>query len=946
MPLGPGTRLDAYEIVRPLGSGGMGEVWLATEVRLGRKVALKVLPADFTRDASRVLRFEQEARAASGLSHPNVCTIHALGETAEGLRYIAMEYVEGETLRERLATMRFSIRAALDIAIQVAAALSAAHASGIVHRDIKPENVMRRPDGFVKVLDFGLAKLAPSPAEIAGADSTRLALKTEAGVVVGTAAYMSPEQARGQEVDARTDIWSLGVLLYEMVAGRSPFAAPSGTEVLAAILDRDPAPLARFEPDTPAELQRIITKCLRKERALRYQVVQDLLLDLQALRDELPAQARSGSGPVAQPLTAPVHGTGRDSGVAARTRRRFALGATIVVLIAAAALGAWWGRTKSVIGSSGAAAHVERALTRLTFAPGLQTDVTFSPDGRYIAYASDQAGNFDIWVQPLAGGDPVQVTKSPAADTEPDWSPDGAQIVFRSERDGGGLFVVSAFGGPERRLTPFGIRPKWSPDGSRVLFASERGWGQRVALFVVGSDGAPPQRVFDRFIDPDKLLGWAWHPDGRRVTLLGERRERPERTLLTVPLDGHSSIATTVPPALRAGGEGNRYGEFVWASAGTAIYFELRSNFISNLWRLDVDPVTLESGALTRLTAGAGQDSRLAISPDGTKLAFTTRAEAIRVWAYSLDPATGRVVGSAQPVTDPTTAVPATAFLSPDGRQLAYSITGVGTGRWELWKADLATAHHSLLGRDSYSRFDPKWSSDGTRLVYQWGRGVSANEFEMALAVRRASGGDEALVSTPARHLVQPHDWSPDGKSILVTVLRLGERATLALWPLAAAPRAETAAAVVAADPNHDLWQGRFSSDGRWISFLAVKGGADAQAVLCVIPSTARQTAAADWTCLTDPGVWTDKPRWSSDGKLLYVWRRNGSLFNVWAQRFDDAQGRTVGLPFQVTQFESPAHRIWDDEIGLSEPSVAGNRMTLPIAEATGSVWILDNVDR
>jgi eukaryotic-like serine/threonine-protein kinase len=185
-------------------------VWLATEVRLGRKVALKLLPADVTRDPSRVLRFEQEARAASALSHPNVCTILALGETAEGLRYIAMEYVEGETLRQRLATTRLSIRAALDIASQVAAALSAAHASGIVHRDIKPENVMVRPDGLVKVLDFGLAKLAPSPAEIAGADSTHMVLKTEAGVVVGTAAYMSPEQARGQEVDARTDIWSLG----------------------------------------------------------------------------------------------------------------------------------------------------------------------------------------------------------------------------------------------------------------------------------------------------------------------------------------------------------------------------------------------------------------------------------------------------------------------------------------------------------------------------------------------------------------------------------------------------------------------------------------------------------------------------------------------------------------------------------------------------------------
>ena len=269
-------------------------MWLATELRLGRKVALKLLPADLTRDPARVQRFEQEARAASALNHPNVCTIHALGETSDGQHYIAMEYVEGETLRQRLATSRLSIREALDIAIQVAAALSAAHAAGIVHRDIKPENVMLRPDGVVKVLDFGLAKLAPASAGRCGHHADWASRPTRARCV-GTAAYMSPEQARGQEVDARTDIWSLGVMLYEMVAGRSPFAAPSGSDVLAAILQNEPAPVARFEPDAPAELQRILTKTLRKDRSQRYQTVQDLLLDLQALRDDVQAHARPGA---------------------------------------------------------------------------------------------------------------------------------------------------------------------------------------------------------------------------------------------------------------------------------------------------------------------------------------------------------------------------------------------------------------------------------------------------------------------------------------------------------------------------------------------------------------------------------------------------------------------------------------------------------------------------
>jgi eukaryotic-like serine/threonine-protein kinase len=294
MPLQAGTRLGPYEVIALIGAGGMGEVWLATELRLGRKVALKVLPADLTRDPVRVQRFEQEARAASALNHPNVCTIHAVGETSEGQHYIAMEYVEGETLRERLSTTRVSIREALDIAIQVAGALSAAHGAGIVHRDIKPENVMLRPDGFVKVLDFGLAKLAPTAPDLSGADTTRTVLMTDAGTVVGTAAYMSPEQARGQEVDTRTDIWSLGVLLYEMAAGHRPFTGRTNVELSSAILRDPPAPLSAHVPGT---LGRVVGKCLAKDPARRYQHSSEVRAALEATPAD-PAPEVHGSPPI------------------------------------------------------------------------------------------------------------------------------------------------------------------------------------------------------------------------------------------------------------------------------------------------------------------------------------------------------------------------------------------------------------------------------------------------------------------------------------------------------------------------------------------------------------------------------------------------------------------------------------------------------------------------
>jgi eukaryotic-like serine/threonine-protein kinase len=325
----------------------MGEIWLARDLSLDRMVALKVLRADITQDETRVTRFKQEARAASALNHPNVCTIHAVGETADGQQFIAMEHIAGETLRERLSRGRLSSDDALGILEQIASALTAAHTAGIVHRDLKPENVMLRPDGLVKVVDFGLAKLPLPPA--ATTDTTQSVAHTNFGTFVGTIAYMSPEQARGEQLDARTDIWSLGAMFHEMIAGRSPFAAPSSSEVLAAILDREPATLARFEPDAPAELQRIVTKTLRKDREQRYQSMKELLLDLRALHSEGPRQpsvtgpdaASTSSGASHSEGTTSRDGSGAEHAVAMLAGRKHVAAVVTCALVLAAA-GAWW----------------------------------------------------------------------------------------------------------------------------------------------------------------------------------------------------------------------------------------------------------------------------------------------------------------------------------------------------------------------------------------------------------------------------------------------------------------------------------------------------------------------------------------------------------------------------------------------------------------------------
>src|SRR5437870_413275 len=293
--LSSGTRLGRYEIRSKIGEGGMGEVYLAQDTKLDRKVAIKILPATLAGNSDRMRRFVQEAKAASALNHPNIITIYEIDETESG-HFLATEFIDGETLRER-EQKPLQLSESLDIATQIASALAAAGAAGIIHRDIKPENVMLRRDGIVKVLDFGLAKLSEPPA-VAGGPAvdneapTRANIKTDPGVVMGTAVYMSPEQARGLPVDARTDIFSLGVLIYEMVAGRLPFEGSNTNEIVASILcDREPPPLARYAANVPAELERIVSKALRKEREERYQSVKDLLLDLRSLQHRLKFEA-------------------------------------------------------------------------------------------------------------------------------------------------------------------------------------------------------------------------------------------------------------------------------------------------------------------------------------------------------------------------------------------------------------------------------------------------------------------------------------------------------------------------------------------------------------------------------------------------------------------------------------------------------------------------------
>ena len=924
MPLGPGARLDGYELIEPLGAGGMGEVWLATEVRLGRRVAVKLLPGDLTHDPSRVARFEQEARAASALSHPNVCTILALGETVDGQRYIAMEHVEGRTLRRRLAERPQPLRETLDIGIQVAAALSAAHAGGIVHRDLKPENVIVRPDGFVKVLDFGLAKLV-APSEALGAQATQTAYRTDPGTAVGTLAYMSPEQARGQSVDARTDIWSLGCVLYEMVAGRSPFAARSSSDTLAAILEHEPAPLARFEPQVPAELQRIVGKALRKDPGERYQVVADLLLDLKALREALSGLSTVGTSAAGTPGRTPW------------TRPATVAAAGLVVVLGLGAAGFWWwNRGPQQPPSSPSAPPIHRQLTRLTFGPGLQTDPTFSPDGRMFAYASDRNGNFDIWVQPIGEGDPVQVTRSAAPETQPAWSPDGRTIAFRSERDGGGLFTVPALGGIERRIASFGTHPAWTDDSREVLFLSgvapgDGRWPLR--LHRVSVDGSPPREVLGEFLAGG---GWYWiapHPDGR-ISAWGSHRTLGDG-FYTVAPDGSqvsSRFVKEIPfPVVEAFSARRR---FRWHPDGASLLVQTEVSNVYNLWKVGVDPDDLSWISAERLTTGAGADVLGTFSPDATKLAFGTHDESSRLWLYEHDGA--RPLGVGQPVTEEGTDASFCSF-SRDGRYIAHILMRVGSSRLETWVRPVDGGPGELIATDTDGA---AWSPDGRALAYAYARNSGSQVVDARVVIRQLGGGERPVSGLLESPFFWPKYWTRDG---YLLGLYGGDRSQLALWPTTQ-PDASEPARVIASHPQGSLWQPLYAPNERWLSFLLQRDDVSEGIEMYVAPADGGPPDR--WTRIAADHRWPDKPRWAPDGKTFYfISRRPAGYFNLWAVRFDPDRGMPVGAPFALTSFDSPGLHI-SPYIERAEMDVSARHVLLTMKSVTGSIWMLEHVDK
>lgn len=590
----------------------------------------------------------------------------------------------------------------------------------------------------------------------------------------------------------------------------------------------------------------------------------------------------------------------------------------------------------------------QRKLWQLTFDPGLEIEPAWSPDGRFVAFSSDQSGNFDIWVRSVGEGNSIQVTKSAAQDWQPDWSPDGQSLVFRSERDGGGLFIVPALGGNERKLSGFGYHPRWSPDGSQILFYTSPFPGvAKSKFYVISANGGKPQEVLTDFTSEFAFpLRVAWHPDGHHISVWGNHLRFGWSFWTVSVTDGaavQSQVDSKVTAQLREAAI--TFSDFVWLRSGQGLIFEGEALGVRNLWKINVDPKTMRwTDGPERLTTGAGKDTDIVVSPDGRKLALSIRNERSRLWTFPFDPVSGRVSGTGQPITVSSMSA-LQPGLSRDGKLLVFR--NQRGSKEELWAKSLNDGKETLLApADDFSRTNPIWSRDGSELIYirtnpsKLEQTEIAPQLDRALALRTFGGSDEQVITSSMHGKLSPTDWTPDGKFILASSdWKTPERVALCLFSINAAPNAETQMQVIASHPDYNLWQGRFSPDGRWISFNAYKATDGAVSTIYVIPAT-----GGDWIPISEGQHWDDKPRWSPDGKTIYFVSNRTGFFNVWKVRFDPTTGKRLDQPTRVTDFESPTQMIMPNIVPL-EMVLTHDQLVLPMLDTTGGIWILENID-
>ena len=858
-----GRTLGHYRILEKVGAGGMGEVYAAEDLKLRRKVALKVLPSALASDPARRARFEREATAVAALSHPNIVVVHSV-EEIEGVAFMTMELVDGRPLSALLASGGLPIARFFDLAIPLADAVAAAHRAGVVHRDLKPDNIVVAQDGRLKVLDFGLAKLRDETAPAGGSHSVLPTQHlTGQGQIVGTVAYMSPEQVEGKAIDHRTDLFSLGIVLYEMATGTRPFTGDSPASLVSSILRDAPRPVSAIKGNLPRHLGRIVRQCLVKNVEERTQSAQDVRNQLLDLRREIESGALEAPGSSAAGAAAGAGFAG------ARSWWLAALGGALAAAVLVVGGLAFTGRLVGRAGAGGAGAagpgtggSLATTQLKLTDVPGEEVMPSLSPDGKFVVYASRAAGNMDIYSLRVGGSRPVNLTAgSPATDFEPAFSPDGSKIAFRSERDGGGLFIMGATGESVVRVSTVGYRPCWSPDGTRLAaasgdYADPTARPARSQLLVIDvASGKTTTLLEGDAVQP------SWSPSGKRIAYWAIPMGGGQRDIWTVSAEGGAPVAVTQDPPI----------DFnpVWSPDGRYLYFSSQRGGSMNLWRVPIDETTGKTlGEPEPVTAGAGAEVHsVTIGKDGRRLVAVGSILFQSLRRVTIDAARARAT------LDPTTLQRSSNAMlwisaSPDGKSIAYTSRAPGERpgivREEIVVSALdGSSRRSVAVSESRNRI-PRWSPHGDRISF-----ASDRDGEYRIYTVRTDGSDLQILEGGTTNSVY-NTWSTQGDLIATMSASIVEPMRLIPWPLAGR-KAEQAA-----PPPPELKTfipSNFSPDGKLIAGHSQGPGGDEPGGIWLY-----DIAGHSYEKVTETGSY---PSWLPDGRHLIYTRESADTLNM-----------------------------------------------------------------